>query len=158
MKKVLLNTLQIILKAALAVCLFACAWYFLTPYFRTEHNAEGDGFRNLPENTVDVIAVGSSHIQYAFDPAIFYAETGYYSYVMGSQCQPMSMTYHMLEEVLKTQSPETAVIDVFTLLPASEVCYADGNFYVAIDEMTETAVTVLKKEYGDKLVSVYRIL
>jgi hypothetical protein len=42
----------------------------------------------------------------------------------------------MLEEVLKTQSPETAVIDVFTLLPASEVCYADGNFYVAIDEMT----------------------
>ncbi|MCR5449852.1 MAG: hypothetical protein K6F23_10685 [Solobacterium sp.] len=136
MKKVLLNTLQIILKAALAVCLFVCAWYFLTPYFRTEHNAEGDGFRNMPDHTIDVVAVGSSHIQYAFDPAVFYAETGYYSYVMGSQCQPMSMTYHMLEEVLKTQSPEAAVIDVFTLLPASEVCYADGNFYVAIDEMT----------------------
>ena len=136
MRKFFVNTLRILLKTALAASLFICAWFYLSPYFRLDHNTEGDAFRMLPENSIDVIALGSSHMQYAFDPAVFYTETGYYSYVMGSQCQPVSITYHMLEEVLKTQSPEVAVIDVFTLLPASDVCYAEGNYYVAIDEMT----------------------
>ena len=136
MKKFAINGLRILLKTALAASLFVCAWFFLSPYFRLDHNTEGDAFRHLPEHSIDVIALGSSHVQYAFDPAVFYTESGYYGYVMGSQCQPMSITYHMLEEVLKTQSPEVAVIDVFTLLPASSVCYAEGNFYVAIDEMT----------------------
>ena len=156
MKKAFINMVRILLKTALAVSLFVCMWFFLTPLFRTHHNTEGDSFRRIPDHSIDVIALGSSHIQYAFEPAVFYTETGYYSYVMGSQCQPMSITYYMLEEVLKTQSPEVAVIDVFTMLPASEVCYAEGNFYVAIDEMTgnnrmEAAETVpdnqLKLQY-----------
>ncbi len=155
MKKVLINTFRIVTKAVLACALFVCTWWFLTPYFRKDHNIEGDAFRNLPEQVLDVIALGSSHMQYAFEPAVFYTESGWYSYVMGTQCQPMSITYHMLEEVLKTQSPEVAFIDVFTLLPASSVCYADGNFYVAIDEMTgknrlEAADTVENEELREQ--------
>ena len=136
MKKALLNTLQIILKTALAAVLFIMTWNWLTPYFRVNRNTDGDLFRNLPEDTIDVIALGSSHIQYAFNPAVFYAETGNYSYVLGSSCQPFSMSYYMLEEALKTQHPSVVVLDVFTLLPQSQVCYADGLYYKAIDMMS----------------------
>lgn len=136
MKKLILNTLLIAIKTVLAAALFVCIWAGLSPYFRIQRNIEGDAFRNIPANTLDAVALGSSHIQYAFEPAVFYTESGYYSYVMGSQCQPMTITRHMLEEVFKTQSPEVVFIDVFTLLPASSVCYAEGNYYVAIDAMT----------------------
>lgn len=136
MLKFILNVFRILIKTALAVALFVGAWVFLTPYFRLDRNVEGDYYRNLPPQSIDVIALGSSHMQYAFNPAIFYTETGYYSYVLGSPCQPLSMSASMLEEALKTQSPEVVVVDVFTLLPQSDVCYADGMYYKAIDEMT----------------------
>lgn len=136
MKKALLNTSQIVIKTALAAALFIMTWNFLTPYFRTEHNTDGDQFRNLPEDTIDVIALGSSHMQYSFNPAVFYAETGYYSYVLGSGCQPFGMSCYMLEEALKTQKPQVVLLDVFTLLPQSQVCYADGLYYIAMDMMT----------------------
>ena len=128
--------LMLVIKVALVIAIFIYAWDFLTPYFRMNRNLEGDFYRNLPENSIDVLCLGSSHIQYAFNPAGFYAETGYYAYVMGSPCQPMAMSYNMLVESLKTQSPEAVFVDVFTLLPQSEVCYADGMYYKAIDEMT----------------------
>ncbi len=138
MKKTVLNILRIAFKCVLACALFVCVWVKLTPLFRTERNPEGDFFRNLPEQTLDVVALGSSHMQYAFSPAFFYTRTGLYSYVLGSPCQPLSMTYSLLRECLKRQSPSVAIIDVFTLLPQSEVCYADGMFYRAIDEMSGT--------------------
>ena len=124
------------LKLAVLAGIAAGIWSFLTPYFRVDRNLDGDKFRAFPENTVDVVALGSSHIQYAFNPGYFYAETGYYSYVFGSVCQPFSESVYLLEEVLKTQHPETVVIDVFTLLPQSQVCYAEGTYYIAMDMMS----------------------
>jgi len=123
-------------KLAVLAALAAGIWFFLTPYFRKDRNTEGDKFRAFPQNTVDVIALGSSHIQYAFNPGYFYAESGYYSYVFGSVCQPFSESVYLLEEVLKTQHPETVIVDVFTLLPQSQVCYADGTYYIAMDLMS----------------------
>jgi hypothetical protein len=133
-RKVLI--LKILLKCVLAAALFACTWNFLTPYFRESRSKEGDSFHNLPADSIDVLALGSSHIQYAFNPGVFYAETGDYSYVLGSQCQPMSMSFYMLEEALKTQHPSVVIIDVFTLLNQSAICYSEGMYYLAIQQMT----------------------
>lgn len=127
---------QIILKVALAGALFVVTWVYLTPYFRVKRNLDGDHFRNMPKDTVDVLALGSSHMQYAFNPAIFYANSGYYSYVLGSSCQPMAMSYSLLQEALKTQHPSVVLLDVFTLLEQSSVCYADGMYYLAMQETT----------------------
>ncbi len=131
----LLNVLQIAVKGALLTGIFIGIWTVLTPYFRMDRNKDGDYMRNLSENSLDVLALGSSHMQYAFNPAVFSAETGYYSYVFGSVCQPFSESYYLLKEVLKTQHPEVVIIDVFTLLPQSQVCYADGTYYIAMDMM-----------------------
>ncbi len=141
MKTFLKNLFRIAGKTALAGCLTVGVWRFLTPYFRIDHNDTGDLFRTLPEDSLDVVVVGSSHAQYAFDPGVLYAETGLYSYVMGSMCQPPETSYYMMEEILKTQSPEVIIMDVFTFLPQSQVCYGEGMYYTAIDMMTgETRV------------------
>ena len=141
LKKGIVNTLLILFKGALLLGMTAGLWMFLTPYFRLDRTYDGDYFRNLPENTVDVLALGSSHIQYAFNPADFYAETGNYSYVLGSSCQPFSESYYLLKEALKTQKPSVVLLDVFTLLPQSQVCYADGVYYLAMDMMSEPVRT-----------------
>ena len=130
------NIALIGIKVIVLISLIAGAWVTLTPYFRIDRNKDGDYMRNLPENTIDVLALGSSHMQYAFNPGVFYAETGKYSYVFGSVCQPFSESYYLLKEVLKTQTPEVVLIDVFTLLPQSQVCYADGTYYIAMDMMS----------------------
>lgn len=129
------NVLRICLKMVLLGAVFLYSWKALTPYFRVDRNTDGDLMRNLPENSIDVLALGSSHIQYAFNPGVFSAETGYYSYVFGSVCQPFSESYYLLKEFLKTQSPEVVILDIFTLLPQSQVCYADGTYYIAMDMM-----------------------
>lgn len=123
-------------KVFLLICLTGTIWFGLTPFFRTEIDVSGDLFRSLPKDSMDIIVLGSSHAQYSMNPAIINKESGYYSAVLGSGCQPMSMSYKFLEEALKTQSPEVVILDVFTMMPAHSVCYADGMFYKAIQQMT----------------------
>lgn len=130
------NVFKILFKVILILLIFVGAWSVLTPVFRYDESNEGNQFRNLPEDILDIIVLGSSHAQYSMNPAVIYTESGYYSYVLGSGCQPMSMSYHFLVEALKTQSPEVVLLDVFTMMPARSVCYGDGMYYNAIQQMT----------------------
>lgn len=132
-----MKTLFRIYFKVLMLSLIACIlWCVLTPVFRADENKEGIQFRNLPENIIDIIVLGSSHAQYSMNPAVIYEESGYYSYVLGSGCQPMAMSLHFLKEGLKTQSPEVVLLDVFTLMPARAICYGDEMYYLAIQQMS----------------------
>ena len=131
------NVIKIVLKSICIVAIFIGLWVFLTPYFRIDKDVSGDQFRNLPEDSIDILILGSSHAQYSMNPAVFYEETGYYAYVLGSGCQPMTMSYYMLVEALKTQKPEVVILDVFTMMPSSEMCYDDGMFYRALNHFTD---------------------
>lgn len=133
----ILGILQATVKVLLVLCITVGIWVFLTPYFRVDRSKDGDYFRNLDENSIDVLCLGSSHMQYAFSPGVFYTDTGYYSYILGSSCQPYDQSYYLLEEALKTQHPSLVIMDVFTFLPGSQVCYADANYYKAEEMMTE---------------------
>lgn len=109
----------------------------LSPIFREDKTSSAYQLRVLPDDTMDILVLGSSHAQYSINPGVIYTETGYYSFVMGSGCQPMVMSYYNLEEALKTQHPEIVLLDVFTMMPAQSVCYADGMFYVAGSQLTD---------------------
>lgn len=128
--------IKIISKSILLLCIVVFMWIGLTPFFRIGIDPSGDQFRNLPKDSMDIIVLGSSHAQYSMNPAIINLESGYYSTVLGSGCQPMAMSYKFLEESLKTQSPEVVILDVFTMMPAQEVCYIDGMYYKAIQQMS----------------------
>ncbi|MCI5773554.1 MAG: hypothetical protein MR210_03225 [Erysipelotrichaceae bacterium] len=130
------NIFKILFKTLLVIVIVIGAWVALTPVFRYDESNEGNQFRNVPKDILDIIVLGSSHAQYSMNPAVIYTESGYYSYVLGSGCQPMSMSYHFLVEALKTQSPEVVLLDVFTMMPSRSVCYADGMYYKAAQQMT----------------------
>lgn len=113
-KRIILDISKIFLGLSLILGTFILGYHFLSSKFRTPDVDYGDSFHSLPEDSMDVIVLGSSHAQYSFIPASFYQDTGLYSYVLGSSYQPYKVSYQMLKEALKTQSPELVILEVYT--------------------------------------------
>ena len=67
-----------------------------------------DGFYAEPEDTIDVIFLGSSHANAAFAPAQMWREQGFTGYVLYSWSQPMWVSYHYAVEAFKRQTPRVA--------------------------------------------------
>lgn len=70
-------------------------------------------FYDLPEDTVDVLLLGSSHMGMNVDPSILWNQRGIAAYsCWGSMQQPWN-TYYYLKECLKYQQPKLVVMDVY---------------------------------------------
>lgn len=138
MNKVL-KTIWNLLKIVIGVCVICGSFYFgynfLSNKFRNPDAYYNDSFHNLPENSMDVIVFGSSHAQYSFSPTFFYEDTGLYAYVLGSACQPLEVSYQMLREALKTQSPKLVILETYTATPLRSVCEADSCYVTAEYQM-----------------------
>ena len=135
--KTLLNLVRYIVSACIVVLIFGLSYQILSnTYINKEIGNDGSSFHNLPENTIDVLVLGSSHAQYSFCPAFFYEDTGLYSYVLGTGGQPLEMSYEMLKEGLKTQSPKLVILEVFTAMPLRTNAEADYNYISPLYQMT----------------------
>ncbi|MCI6090903.1 MAG: hypothetical protein PT938_03480 [Solobacterium sp.] len=138
MNKVL-KTIWNLLKIAMGVCVICSTFYFgynyLSSKFRNPDAYYNDSFHNLPEDSMDVIVLGSSHAQYSFSPTFFYEDTGLYSYTLGSACQPLEVSYQMLREALKTQSPKLVILETYTATPLRSACEADSCYVTAEYQM-----------------------
>ena len=128
--------LQAVFKTCLIVGLFFGSFEYLNKVFYNREVYHGHLFRSLPENSIDVLVLGSSHAQYSFIPSFFYQETGLYSYILGSACQPMEVTYEMLKEALKTQSPSILILEAYTTIPLHENCLGNSCYVLAEYQMT----------------------
>lgn len=90
------------------------------------------GFYNEPEDSLDVMFFGSSHMYCSIDPRMLEEQTGLKSYVFATQQQPLWISYHYLKEALKTQSPETVVLEVHMVVQEED--YADeGTIHSAVN-------------------------
>ena len=138
MKRVLLFIWHLIKIAACVILIVGTFYYgynYLNKLFRTPDANYGDSFHNMPKDSVDVLVLGSSHCQYSFSPTFFYEDTGLYSYVLGSAFQPMKVSYQMLREALKTQSPKVVLLEAYTAtLDEEEV--SDSRYVLAEYQMT----------------------
>lgn len=107
-------------KKALAVLLAVCLtlmglWYgnrvLVT---KLEHGViPMQNFYEQPEDSIDVLLMGSSHVGLNLDTGILWENYGISSYALWGSEQPLWNTYYWLEEVLKTQSPKVVVLDVY---------------------------------------------
>lgn len=70
-----------------------------------------DGFFDEPENTMDVVYLGTSNAFYDINPLIIYDEYGLTGYVLGSGEQRLTCTYYYLQEIFKRQSPKVVVLE-----------------------------------------------
>lgn len=73
------------------------------------------GFYQLPENSVDVLALGSSQMVADFVPQVLYDEYGITSYSLTSDQQSLLLSYYWLVDALETQSPKVVLLDTYLL-------------------------------------------
>lgn len=129
------NNIKIVLAAALIVGTFYYSYLYLSKVFITEDAYYNESFHNMPKDSIDILVLGSSHAQYSFVPSFAYQDSGLYSYVLGSACQAPKVSYEMLKEALKTQSPELVILEVYTATPLSVNCEGDVCFVLAQYQM-----------------------
>jgi hypothetical protein len=75
--------------------------------------AELDLFYSLPDDSVDVLVLGSSHAFENINPAFLYKKYGMAAYDLCGGVQPFWSTYHFLIEALKTQQPRLIVLEAY---------------------------------------------
>lgn len=82
-----------------------------------------------PKNSIDLLAVGSSHVHCGINTGELWSEYGYAAYDLSAAEQPLWITYYYLKEAYKYQSPKVVVLDLFS--PAR---FKDDYHYKWIEE------------------------
>lgn len=85
--------------------------------------APGRFYYNEEDNTIDVLFLGTSMSYCTFNPVVIDEELGLETYNLGRQRQTIPMTYYQLVDALKTQTPETVVLECYGI--SFDVDYAD---------------------------------
>lgn len=98
---------------ALAAALFA----WCTGVFRDKTNAELiRPYYDEPDNSLDIVFVGSSHMMCGIYPMELYENHGYTSCVFCSSAQVIPQTYYQTVAALETQTPRLLVLDMGELI------------------------------------------
>ena len=117
MMKKLPFALRFILKGLLFLLIFALILTALTliylPKWDPEKSEGGQvaGLYKEPDNTLDVIFLGSCNMYSSVSPVLLYEEYGVTGYVLGAPDEEMSSSYYLLKEALKTQKPKAVVVE-----------------------------------------------
>lgn len=69
-------------------------------------------YNNLDEDTVDVIALGTSCTYNAWLVPRIWNETGISMFTLATSAQPFGMTTEIIEDAMRNQSPELIIIDI----------------------------------------------
>lgn len=66
-----------------------------------------------PENSIDMVMMGSSHIHCNINTGLLWEAYGIPAYDYSGAEQPLWMTYYYLKEIYKYQQPKVIVLDLF---------------------------------------------
>ncbi len=69
-----------------------------------------------PQNSVDVVIIGGSHVNSAFSPALLWRDYGIAAHNMFCWNQPMWISYFYFKEALRFQQPKVVVIDLYGMM------------------------------------------
>lgn len=86
-------------------------------------------FHDLPENSVEVMGFGSSHMWLGLDTMTMYADYGIGAYNYGCNWQELNTTLLFLKDALRTQHPKVVVIDTFNVNNWKQDMNMDGEIY-----------------------------
>lgn len=101
-----------------------------------------EDFYALPQNSLNMVFIGSSHSYCTFDPENFDSYFNISSYQMGTPLQHLDTSYYELQEVYNTQTPDVVVLEIYwdVLDDTFEMKQANSFFEVLQNE-------ALKKDY-----------
>lgn len=125
-KKELIRCLAFLLLSALL--LTAAALVFDRKY-ACDYFTRVRGFYNEPEDSMDVMFYGTSHMYCTVSPLALWKDSGLHSYVLATQQQPLLATYYYMKESLEHQSPKLMVLELLgacsTADTATEAVFRD---------------------------------
>lgn len=101
---------------------------FLDPPYMDSAYKQIKAFYALPQDSVDLIAYGSSHTWKGFDSKEFSSKYGISAYNFGCNWQHMNTTHLFFKESLKTQHPKYVLIETFHPELLSD-CDMNGEIY-----------------------------
>ena len=124
MKKKFLKIVSFVLVFTLAITAYMSAldFKYLDSVFKF------DAFYELPENSVDVLVLGSSHAYQGVNTAVLWEEYGYSAFNLCGAGQPVWNSYYYLEEALKTQTPKVIIFDIYYMHYSSD--YSETSFAI----------------------------
>lgn len=91
------------------------------------------GFYEEKENSLDVLFLGTSHMNNAVSPMELYEKYKFTSYNLAMPSQPMEVTYYLLKNALEFQKPKVVVCDASYLFMGST--NAQTRWRLVLDEI-----------------------
>lgn len=110
MKKWLFRAIALLLLLAFLPCMNSLG-KLLMPV-RTEMGSTWESYLQEPENSIDVLFLGSSMVYCDVVPAQICLESGITSYAVTGPELTIPMTYYYLREALRTQSPKAVFVEM----------------------------------------------
>ena len=112
MKKTVTKVVTIIITTSIFVLALITAKVLLQP--KTHDGIlQAKCLYDQPEDSLDVVFLGSSHVHCDINTALLWKEYGIASYDYSAAEQPLWITYYYIKELLKTQSPRVLVLDTY---------------------------------------------
>ena len=126
-------------------------FYYDKSVWSTDHRVEQ--YQELPENSLDVLFLGSSNVMSSVNPLQLWKETGIQSYAYCSRAQTFAFAYGYLQDALKTQNPEYVVIDAYSIFSDKVInglANTDFHFGINMDNLSVQAKTELLMNHVSK--------
>lgn len=93
-------------------------------------------FHRIPNDSVDVLGVGSSHMYCTLCPVELYRNTGISSFVLGTQMQPIEVSYEYIRRAVKSQPCKVVILETFMLVRLSADAPVDeGDAHAGLDPL-----------------------
>lgn len=98
------------------------------------YSAASLAFYEEPENSLDVLFMGSSHMLNAVSPMQLWEEQGIVSNNLAQNGQVLPVTYYHLQEALRTQRPGLVVLDIYKAIQDSLID-SHASLHYTLDNM-----------------------
>jgi hypothetical protein len=109
-------------------------------------------YQELPDNSLDVLFLGSSNLMSGVNPVQLWEETGIQSYDYCSRAQTFPFAYEYLKDALKTQTPRCVVLDAYSVLSDNwynGLANSDFHFGINMDNLSLDSKMELVNLYVD---------
>lgn len=100
-----------------------------------DESNEIHAFYSEPKDTIDVLYVGSSPLLRGVSPMVMWQEQGFTGYVRASALQAPSVSYGLLAESLKYQSPKLVVLLCDNIFLEYDYAEREGDLRRGLDGM-----------------------
>lgn len=102
------------------------------PYTKSYDFGKLPGYYNEERDSLDVIMCGASHVSRGILPMELYELYGIKSYNLATSGQTLELSYYLLCEALKTQTPRLFILDVSALYNEQVI---DAQWTMLLDDM-----------------------